>query len=166
MEVSHCLPALTPTGHRVRALRWPRCHRRRCRVGMEQDDSMHRLRLNSSSSPCVCIFRFIAMAVRRHSTYRPRFVPVQDAQRRHGARSHGQGLRWRLGSAPRHPIRLPPLPDPADACPMLSPRFIRFHGAQGGDMFARRFADEVHTFDRLSIAFATVERRRPLRRPW
>jgi hypothetical protein len=23
MEVSHCLPALTPTGHRVRALRWP-----------------------------------------------------------------------------------------------------------------------------------------------
>ena len=85
MEVSHCLPALTPTGHRVRAVRWPRCHRRRCRVGMEQDDSMHRLRLNSSSSPCVCIFRFIAMAVRRHSTYRPRFVPVQDAQRRHGA---------------------------------------------------------------------------------
>jgi hypothetical protein len=36
---------------------------------------------------------------------------------RHGARSHGQGLRWRLEGAPRHPIRLPPLPDPADACP-------------------------------------------------
>jgi len=32
------------------------------------------------------------------------------------------------------PIRLTP-------APMLSPWFIRFHGAQGGDMFARRFAD-------------------------
>jgi hypothetical protein len=39
----------------------------------------------------------------------------------------------------------------------------RLHAARDGEMFGQAIADEVDTFDRSSIADATVERRWP---PW
>jgi hypothetical protein len=59
------------------------------------------------------------------SRYHPRFVPVQDTQRRRGARSDGQGLRWRLGGASQHQIRVPPLAIRLMPAPLWSQWLIR-----------------------------------------
>jgi hypothetical protein len=106
------------------------------------------LRPPKGSSPrCVCVFRFIAMAVRRHSMYRPRFVPVQD---RYDAPAPDRMAKVCAGGwegAPQHLIRLPPLADPSDACTHVVTVVGTLHGAGAARRWARRFADEIDTFD-------------------
>ena len=121
-------------------------------------------RCNVKELPCVCAFRFIARAVRRHDTHHPRFVPVQD---RSDARRQIAWPRSALAAGRRAAARLRPLADPADA---------RAHVGLGGSYVARcpkaarcsarRFADEVDTFGRSSITFATVEGRKAPPSPW
>jgi hypothetical protein len=69
-------------------------------------------RCNVKELLCVCAFRFIARAVRRHDTHHPRFVPVQD---RSDARRQIAWPRSALAAGRRAAARLPALADPADA---------------------------------------------------
>jgi hypothetical protein len=92
-------------------------------------------RCNIKELPCVCAFRFTAVAVRRHDTHHPWFVPVQD---RSDARRQIAWPRSALAAGRRAAARLPPLADPADArAHVVTGGFIRCTVPQGREMFGQ-----------------------------
>jgi hypothetical protein len=142
LDRASLLPTQTPLGHR-----YDEPGRLRRPIHLDGTSRLT-LRPPKGVKPTLCLHIPVhSHAVRRHSRYHPRFVPVQD---RYDATAPDRMAKVCAGGwegAPQHLIRLPPLADPADACAHVVTVVGALHGAGAARRWARRFADEIDTFD-------------------